>query len=390
MSQPTINVIGLGVSAPAQLNEAGERALLDSDIVIGSQRQFDLVEKLLDQGSPRQLIKLPKLTELHDLIGQYKNQKIAILASGDPLFYGIGRWFSRNYPSKRLCFHPAVSSIQIACHRLGIALQDIKVISLHGRPLNNIRRHLKQKQTLLLLTDKESNPQAIARECIEAGFNASLLTVCENMGYPDEKIQQRNVGELLADTQFNCSLLNICVVEVRGDGELLPEFPGFDDTLFVTDGEPGQGMISKREVRLGILSLLQPTNDDVIWDLGAGCGGVSSELAYWNEHVNVYAVEQHAERLQCLAANREKFGITTNLHIIEGRVPEAMQGLPAANKVFIGGSDGELIQLLNTVWDQLPHRGLLVASAVTESTLQQLETFALRLDPGQLKPCVWQ
>ena len=380
-----IHIIGLGIAAPAELSSASTTALLECDIVIGSPRQFDLIKKLLDNNKQKQRIELPKFDVLQSLIEQYDKQNIAVLASGDPLLYGIGCWLSRNFPLNRLCFHPAVSSIQVVCHRLGLALQDVKVVSLHGRPLSNIRRYLRQRQTLIVLTDKDSNPQALAKECIGAGFSDSQLTVCENLGYPDESIQQRNVSELNADKQFNCSPLNICVIEVRGEGGLLPEFPGFDDTLFVTDGAPGQGMISKREVRLAILSLLQPANDDVIWDLGAGCGGVSTELAYWNERVNVFAVEQHAQRLQCLEANREKFGVTTNFHVIEGRMPEALQDLPAANKVFIGGSDGELQKLLDRVWADLPDRGLLVATAVTDETLKQLEHFSMQLEIEQLE-----
>jgi len=383
MSNATIHIIGLGIAVPAELSSSSTTALLGCDVVIGSPRQFDLINKLLDKNKQR--IELPKFDALQSLIEQYDKQNIAVLASGDPLFYGIGRWFAQHFNQHRLCFHPEVSSIQAACHRLGLALQDVEVVSLHGRPLSNIRRYLRQRQTLIVLTDRESNPQALAKECIEAGFSDSLLTVCENLGYPDERIRQRNVHELVADTQFNCSPLNICVIQPEGLGDVLPEFPGFNDTLFVTDGAPGQGMISKREVRLAILSLLQPTNDDVIWDLGAGCGGVSTELAYWNKRVNVFAVEQHSQRLQCLEANREKFGVTANLHVIEGRVPEALRDLPAANKVFIGGSDGELQKLLDKVWADLPDRGLLVATAVTEVTLKQLEDFSMQLETDQIE-----
>ena len=144
----------------------------------------------------------------------------------------------------------------------------------------------------------------------------------------------------------------------------------------------GKACFTKREVRLAILSLLQPGNDDVIWDVGAGCGGVASELSHWNERVSVYAIEQHPQRLACLAENRSRFGCLSNLHIVDGRAPQALDDLPPANKVFIGGNDGELGAIIANVWARLPSQGLLVASSVTESTQAQLQAFALTL-PGQ-------
>ena len=383
MLDSRFHIIGLGIGAPAELSVSSKTALSDCDTVIGSKRQFELLEKRL--GKNQEFIELPKLSELPGTLDSLAGQNIAVLASGDPLYFGIGRWFSQHFDHDRLSFYPAVSSIQMACHRLGLSLQDTRVVSLHGRPLTGIRRYLKRNQPLIILTDNNSNPRALARECIKAGFPGSLLTVCENLGYAEEKIRAVEANSLIADNDYEFSALNICVIQPVGEGNVNPEFPGFDDRLFITDGEPGQGMISKREVRLNILSLLQPANDDVIWDLGAGCGGVSTELAYWNDRVVVYAVEQHKQRLQCLKANREKFGVTANLHILEGRVPAALAGLPAANKVFIGGSDGELEQLLKQLWLDLPDRGLLVASAVTEASANLLEQFALTLEAIQIE-----
>lgn len=384
MSAPCIHVIGLGVSEPSELPADGLRALIDSDVVIGSPRQLELVKNHLAREANQLVIELPKLAELKDLIDRQGDSKISLLASGDPLYYGIGRWLTQNFEADLLCFHPAISSIQVVCHRLGIALQDADVVSLHGRPLSNIRRRLKRNRTLIILTDENSLPPALAQECIDAGFAESFITVCEDLGYANEKIRQWKTADLLEDN-FSCSALHVSVIQVAGSGGLLPEFPGFADASFATDGEPGQGMISKREVRLAILSLMQPANDDVIWDIGAGCGSVSTELAYWNDRVTVFAIEQHQDRLRCLEANRQRFGLTDNLNIVQGRAPAALDDLPVANKVFIGGSEGELQNLLDRVWAMLPESGLLVASAVTDNTLKQLTEFSQRLKINQLE-----
>ena len=152
-----------------------------------------------------------------------------------------------------------------------------------------------------------------------------------------------------------------------------------------TDGAPGQGMFTKREVRLAILALMQPGSGDLIWDIGAGCGGVATELSHWNELVTVHSIEQHPERLACLAENRRRFGCIANLHIVDGRAPPVLAELPAPTKVFIGGSDGELDALLTQAWNALPDTGLLVASAVTEASLAKLEAFALKLEAAQVE-----
>ncbi|KZZ07960.1 hypothetical protein A3749_14865 [Oleiphilus sp. HI0078] len=123
------------------------------------------------------------------------------------------------------------------------------------------------------------------------------------------------------------------------------------------------------------MSLLEPTTDDCIWDVGAGCGGVATELALWGKGAQVHAIEHHPERLDCLKANQHRFAVEPNLSIVEGSAPDICSTLPAANKVFVGGSGGQLLDILNLAWEQLPERGMVVASAVTEQTRQQLYQF---------------
>jgi len=373
-----LHIIGLGVSETALLEQAAQQALQAADTVIGSERQLATVQHLLSAGQEQML--LPKLSQLKVLLSEQTDQacSIAILASGDPLLYGIGRWFSRTFVGSPMTFYPAVSSIQAACHRLGRAFQDLKVLSLHGRPLAQIRTVLKRNQPLIILTDKHSTPQALAQECSAAGFADSTLTVLEQLGYQQEKISVFAAPELVGDGTAagqTFDPLHVTLIDPQGAGGVLPEFPGIPDERFVTDGGEGRGMISKREVRLSILSLLQPSSDDCIWDIGAGCGGVSVELSYWNPKTQVHAIEYHPTRLECLEANRQRFGVVSNLHIVAGRAPEALAALPAPNKVFVGGSGGELAQLLEYAWQHLPVGGVLVVSAVTETTRQQVFSF---------------
>ncbi|MAR90370.1 MAG: cobalamin biosynthesis bifunctional protein CbiET [Pseudomonadales bacterium] len=383
MNAAAIHIVGLGVSEKAELSSMAQAAIENAEVVIGSERQL---ATLGFNENPCSYV-LPKLAQLKldlaEMLSAGKN--VALLATGDPLFYGIGGWLTKRFSDAVLTFYPAVSSIQAACHRIGISLQDTDVVSLHGRPLSSIRRHLEPGATLVILTDHKSNPVALANECKAAKFADSDIIVCETLGYKTEKVTCFNVEKLLTMDAQQFDPLHLSIVKVKGAGGVLPVFPGFLDTLFVTGAAPGKGMISKREVRLQILSYMQPNHGDLIWDIGAGCGGVAVELAYWGQRSTVYAIEFHQERLQHLATNREKFGVTSNLHIIKGRAPDCLVELPKPNKVFIGGSDGELEQLLEQAWNLLPENGCLVASAVIEQTKNQLKRFAETLAAHQVE-----
>lgn len=406
-------------------------ALYDAALVIGSNRQLALVEHLWQglesRPKPRSkpaTLELPKLKQLKAVITPYldQGQSVVVLASGDPLFYGIGRWLGRQgFQPEQLQFYPAVSSVQVACHRLGLSLQDVEVVSLHGRPLNTLRRHLKQRRTLVLLTDSKSYPQAIAQLCLDTGFTDFELTLCENLGYPQEQIRRykstypesTSLESICLERHIwpddDVAPLHITVLrlnQVDHSQGYLPEFPGIADADFITHideqavdrqadscSEAGSipnpkrrasAMLTKREVRLGILSLLQLGAEEILWDIGAGCGGVAVELSFWQPRAQVFAIEHHPERFACLEANRQRFGVSANLIPVQGRAPDVLADLPPANKVFIGGSDGELSALLTRCWQQLPEHGVLVASAVTENSRQTLLRF---LDNGLQGQC---
>ncbi len=422
-ASPIIHVIGLGVTESGQFSDEARTALLTADLVIGSERQLNIIQPVLSHArkntpcpdhaalnagaqhsphhntdaidvhttqthadtqtaqaaKPQQRL-LPKLSTLKEMINTSGAEQVVILASGDPLYYGIGRWLSQQFSAERLRFYPAISSIQAACHSIGLSLQDAKVISLHGRPVLSLRRHLAQQQYLVVLTDQHSTPPALAALCEEAGFAESQLWVCERLGYQNQLVRKFSVSALCdksvtsPDTRFDP--LHVTIIKVIGQSRYLPSFPGIADQHFITNNEAGRGLITKREVRLAVLSLLQPAPADIGWDIGAGCGGVAVEWALWNPLGHVYAIEHHATRFNCLAQNQQRFGVAENLNPINGRAPGILATLPAANKIFIGGSDGELPSLLATLWENLPPQGVIVTSAVMETSKASLIQFA--------------
>ena len=200
----------------------------------------------------------------------------------------------------------------------------------------------------------------------------------ENIGFESEQLRTFSVAELTdAENAFlGFEPLHICALSTGRAKTFLPEFPGISDDAFITDGEQGSGLITKREVRLNALSMLQPTAGDTAWDVGAGCGGVSIEWARWNKRGNVYAIEDNEQRIACLVANKEKFGVQDNLTIICAQAPQALDELPDPDVIFVGGSGGELPAILDKCWHRLALGGRLVASAVTENSKQILHQFA--------------
>ena len=380
-----IHVIGLGINEQAQLPQEAQDVLAkltENDKLVGSERQLSMVKTY---GTSAQTHVLPKLNDLKHRMDEWATlgvERVVILASGDPLYYGIGAWVHRSFADQDVRFYPNVSSIQAACHRLGISLQNAQVFSVHGRPLASIRTQLHPSKTLLLLTDKTNNPQAIAKECVEMGLGLSELFVCERLGYEHERVTRYSANSL-AQVVDVFDPLNVVIVNTSAQPGRLPSTPGFKDSLFVTDKGDGQGMITKREVRLAVLSYLGVEAKEVVWDIGAGCGGVSVELAYWNPDSEVHAIEHHPARLSCLEANRERFGVVKNLHISAGRAPDVLTELPTPTRVFIGGSDGQMSALLDEVWQRLPVGGVLVISAVTDVTQLEAMSFLAKRDAAE-------
>lgn len=366
---PPVQVIGMGIGAGG-FSDVAQTALEQADVIIGAAHHLAALPELTAEKRPYP----SPMSGLWDLLRANANRRIALLASGDPLFYGISQTLLRNLPPTHLVFHPNVSSIQTAFAQLGKPWNQAQMVSLHGRPLASLRAVLQSNRLYAVLTDRDSSPLAIALILVEAGFGESDLWVAENLGTPDERCQHFRAIDL-ASTNAEFSSLNVVILETHGIGGVLPEFPGIPDERFSTGAEPGKGLLSKREVRLMILSLLAPRAGEVGWDVGAGCGGVAVEWARWNPLGSVYAVECHPERLEHLGINRDRFGVVSNLYMVPGHAPDALADLPDPNAVFIGGSSGSLREMLNAVWARLRSGGRLVASAVTEDSRVELHTF---------------
>lgn len=366
-----ICVVSLGCNEHSVLIPAANLALQQAEIIFGSAHHFNEIAHIAT--TAEKLVFTSPFSALADQLKLNQNKSIAVLASGDALIYGIGSWLTRLVGNSQLIFYPNISSIQACFHHLGLPWQSAKIVSLHGRPLSTLRRYLKDQQLIATFTDPQSNPVAIAQELLAQGFAESQIWVCEAMGSKQQRIIQHRPAELATSKQ-RFHALNVCIIQLHGNSPALPAFPGIADHFFSTAAQPGFGMISKREVRLAILSLMQPGNGEIAWDIGAGCGSVSVEWARWNEQGQIYAIERDTERIKHIQSNSERFGCQLNLTVVEGQAPDCCVALPAPDCVFIGGSNG-LSEMLEYAWQRLKPAGKLVASAVTESSRLSLAAF---------------
>jgi precorrin-6Y C5,15-methyltransferase (decarboxylating) len=365
-----ISVISLGCDSLTALTPQAIEAIQNAEVILGGEHHFDEIESI--KTNAEEVFFPSPFSELAKKIIQYKSSRLCVLASGDALFFGVGSWLVRNIGSRHLNFHPNISSIQACFHAIGMPWQDAKIVSLHGRPLSALRRYLVNHGLLAILTDNSSNPITIANELNQQGFGDSIVWVCEAMGSSSQQVSKFKASVLAVVSQ-SFQALNVCIVTLDGNTSL-PAFPGIADVLFSTGSAAGFGMISKREVRLSILSLMQPTPGEVAWDIGAGCGSVSVEWARWNSGGCIYAIESSQTRIDHIKINADRFGTTHNLNIVEGMAPDCCNSLPQPDCIFIGGSNG-LAVMLDYAWQQLKPGGKLVASAVTESSRDALITF---------------
>jgi precorrin-6Y C5,15-methyltransferase (decarboxylating) len=370
-----IYIIGLGLANSTNLSDNALRALYNASLIIGSQRQLSCLQSLLNnhqeqRNYPRPFADLNR--QLCSYLHANPEKEICLLASGDPLFYGLGDFLLRYFSANQLVFYTNISSIQTAFARIKKPWQRAKIISLHGRPLSNLIPYLANNSLIALLTDQHSHPQAVADLLCEYSCHKARLWICEALGTDNEKVSTFSASELARHYQ-NFHPLHIIIIEIEIADCILPSFPGFADELFISDThKAGKGMITKREVRLAALSLLQPQVHDIAWDIGAGCGTIAVEWAYWNQQSTIYAIEYHAKRLVCLEKNKHKFGVN-NLQIIADKAPQGLNNLPPANAIFIGGTAGELAAIMDYCWNSLLIGGRIVINCVTENCKADLQ-----------------
>lgn len=361
---PWLTLVGIGEDGLAGLGEAAKTAISEADLVFGGVRHLSLARPLIRGES--QAWRTPFNTSI-DAVLSARDKKVCVLASGDPFLYGVGATLARLVPAAEIRSFPAPSAFSLAASRLAWPLQDVVVLSLHGRPLDLLRPHLHPGARILALTSDGEAPALLAKLLTEAGFGASRLTVLEAMGGAAERITA-NCAEGFALTGIDS--LNVCAIEVATNpsARVLPLTPGLADDLFESDGQ-----ITKREVRALVLSALAPRRGELLWDIGAGSGSVGIEWMLADPSLRAIAIEADPVRAARIGNNARVLGVP-DLQVVEGTAPAALSGLPQPDAIFVGGGGSEE-GVMDRAMAALRPGGRLVANAVTtemESVLLDL------------------
>jgi precorrin-6B C5,15-methyltransferase / cobalt-precorrin-6B C5,C15-methyltransferase len=351
VSPQIVTVIGIGADGWPGLCSLAQAALQRADVIVGSPRQLAL---LPDSVSGRHVpLPSPLLPGLPGLIAEHAEHADAVvLASGDPMFYGIGSTLVRLLGPARLRVLAHPSSVSLAAARLGWPLEDVDVVSLVGRPRELLHPLLQPGRRVLALTAESSAAADIRALLGSRGFGSSPVTVLADLGGPDEVVAP-------ADGRPHSSLA-ILAIECRLDAAAapLPRAPGLLDDAFEHDGQ-----ITKREVRALALAALAPVPGQLLWDVGAGSGSIGIEWMRVHPASRAVAIEPRADRRERIARNAAALGVP-GISVVAGAAPEALAGLPAPDAVFIGGAV-TVAGVVTACWDMLEPGGRLVANAVT-------------------------
>lgn len=369
MAERWLTIVGLGEDGLDGLTDLTKSLIADAEIVFGGARHLELVTYL--NLAEKRRWQSPIETSVEEVARLRGRKKVCVLASGDPFHFGIGATLARRIPASEMLVVTAPSAFSLAAARMGWGLQDVTVLSLHGRPIDLVRRHLHPGRQILALTSDGNGPQQIASLLSDSGFGDSRLTVLEALGGPRERIMRTTADgfELGA-----VNPLNVLAIEVMAgaDARVLPLTPGLPDDLFNHDGQ-----ITKREIRALTLSALAPRRGELLWDIGAGSGSVGIEWLLADPSLSAIAVEVDAFRVARIIENAAFMG-TPNLTVLRRKAPDILDTLHAPDAIFIGGGATE-DGVIETSVAALKPGGRLVANGVTLETEIRLAEFHIRL-----------
>lgn len=349
---PWLTVVGIGEDGVAGLSDAARQALSTATRIIGGARQLALLPPQLS--AERELWPSPFSVEP---VLSRRGSPLCVLASGDPMFFGIGATLARQLAADEMRVFPAPSSISLAAARLGWALQEVETLSLVARPLAALNARIFPGARLLVLCNDGQSPAAVAQLLSARGYGASRLTVLEHLGGARER-RLDGVADLwnvqaVAD-------LNILAVECLGGPAptTLALTPGLEDSCYRHDGQ-----LTKRDIRAVTLARLAPLPGELLWDIGAGCGSIGIEWMRAHPRCRAIAVEADTGRQEHIRHNRDALGVPA-LQLVAGNAPGALEGLPVPDAIFIGGGV-TVAGVLEQCWASLKPGGRLLANAVT-------------------------
>ena len=368
-----LSIIGVGEDGLAGLSDAARTLIGQATLVVGGRRHLDLVAGAVKGET---MIWPSPLYDGFPAILERRGQPVAVIATGDPFFYGIGSVLAREVPPDEIVCVPGISAFSLAAARLGWAVQDCALLTLHGRALERVLPALQPRRRVLALSWDETTPAKLSEFLVRFGFGDTRMTVCEAMGGPQERLRSIVAREFDLTYIVPLNLIALDIPDVRG-ARAIPLTPGLPDDWFEHDGQ-----LTKRDIRAVTLAALAPRRGELLWDIGAGSGSIAIEWMLADTVNRAIAIERDPTRAGRIARNAASLGVP-DLRIVQEAAPDALAGLPTPDAIFIGGgSTAEGV--IDVAWAALPSDGRLVVNGVTIETQAEL-TRRFKALGGELK-----
>ena len=353
-----IYVVGAGMDGLEAFSPKALELIRKAEVLMGSQRQLDLFEEY--QGE--KVLINDNLEEITARLLK-SSKPTVVVASGDPLFFGIGRYLLRNLPAEYLEFIPNVSSIQYAFAKIKIPWDDAVFISVIDRDIRSEIDRIVASDKMAILTDRENTPSLIARELTARGRDGYTAFLCENLGMKNERIITTNLKKLQETETEPLNILILVREFERQEEEAIPLL-GISDSEFHVPKK----VLTQEEIRVLTLSKLRLHHGVTFWDIGAGSGSVSIEADNLLKNGRIFAIEKEPERVDILRENLKRFN-SRKIIVVPGEAPDCLDSLPDPDRVFIGGAGGHLMEVLEFVDPRLQPQGRIVVNAVALDTI---------------------
>jgi precorrin-6Y C5,15-methyltransferase (decarboxylating) len=368
-AQPNVSIIGFGDDGLDAVPEAVRKLILQADLVAGSQRSLDLVPA----SDARRVVIGTDLDAVVKQIQSAGAARVAVLVTGDPLFYGLARFLCDRLGRDQCEIVPHVSSMQLAFARVKESWDEAYLTDLANHSLSSVVERIRTAEKVGLFTTEARGPAEVCRALAERKIDYFTVYVCENLGARDERVTRGTVQEIAGQ---NFDPLNVMVLVRETDAPDRARSPhgrslfGNPDEVFV-QSTPKYGLLTPAEVRALALGQMGLEGRSVVWDVGAGCGSVSVEAAQLVPGGQVYAIEQDAEDVELIRENSQRFGVN-NVTPVLGKAPEAWAELPDPDAVFLEGSGREVVRIAELAFERLQPGGRLVANVISIGALDEL------------------
>ena len=352
-----ITLIGVGPGTGKCLTAEAREAIESADVLIGAERMLKVAEDV--GGERHEEYRAEKIHEFIQMNSRYR--RVAILLSGDTGFYSGAASLKEELKEYDVTVLPGISSVSCMAARIGGGLEGVRLLSIHGRSCNYLD-YLREYGRIFLLVSSGKEIRSVLTRLCKYGWKQARVYVGSRLSYPKERIVQ-GLAERLAKAETEWDGLSVIYIELPRHRR--PEPSDAKDEEFIRGKVP----MTKSEVRSVILSRMAPAKDAVIYDVGAGTGSVSIQLAKKAIDGTVYAVEKNPEGLSLIHKNKVHFHVS-NIRPVHGEAPEALRDLPAPDLAFVGGSGGSLRPILETIWEKNP-AARVVVSAITINTVAE-------------------